>query len=98
MTTTKATTIRLEEGLREKAAEVLKGIGISYNSYVSLATHQLINQQRIPFDCIADTSYIPNDETHRAIIEAEAKDLGLIKDDSPTFKNIDDAMAYLNEE
>lgn len=41
---------------------------------------------------------IPTATTKRALIIAEAKEEGLIPDNSPVFDNIDDLMKALNEE
>ena len=41
------------------------------------------------------TSETPNEETRRAAVEAEAKELGLIEDDSPRFRYADAAIAFL---
>ena len=41
---------------------------------------------------------IPNEETRRALVAAEAKELGLISDDAPAFADVDGLMAFLEEE
>ncbi len=96
-TLTKPTTIRLDDDLKSEAVSILNSIGLSLNSYVQLATRQLVNQRRIPFELVAAPE-IPNEETHRALVEAEAKALGLIPDDSPAFTNADDLMAFLDSD
>ncbi|NHM13218.1 type II toxin-antitoxin system RelB/DinJ family antitoxin [Xiamenia xianingshaonis] len=52
-TVAKPTTIRVDETLKAQANEILGSIGLSYNAYVVLATHQLVNQRRIPFEMVA---------------------------------------------
>lgn len=96
-TAIKPTTIRLNDDLKAQANEILDSIGLSYNSFVLLATHQLVNQRRIPFE-IVSAPEVPNALTHRALIEAEAKELGLLTDDSKSFNDVDELMAYLDEE
>jgi DNA-damage-inducible protein J len=44
---------------------------------------------------VATTAY--TEETRRALVEAEAKELGLIPDDAATFTSVEDAMAYLDD-
>lgn len=95
-TLTKPTTIRIEDDLKSQAVSILDSIGLSFNSYVQLATRQLVNQRRIPFELVA-ASEIPNEETYRALVEAEARSLGLLPDTSPAFANASDLMAYLDE-
>lgn len=93
-TLTKPTTIRIEDDLKSQAASILDSIGLSFNSYVQLATRQLVNQRRIPFDLVAPAE-VPSEATYRALVEAEAKALGLISDNSPSFTCADDMMAFL---
>lgn len=95
-TMTKPTTIRIEDDLKSQAVSILDSIGLSFNSYVQLATRQLVNQRRIPFDLVA-SSEVPNEETHRALVEAEARALGLIPDTAPAFTSAKNLMAYLDE-
>lgn len=92
----KATTIRIDDDLRSQAVSILDSMGLSFNSYVQLATRQLVIQRRIPFDLVAP-SEVPNEKTHRALAEAEARALGLIPDTSPTFASTDQLMTYLDE-
>ncbi|MEG0017069.1 MAG: hypothetical protein RR747_10920, partial [Gordonibacter sp.] len=63
---------------------------------VVMATHQLVNQRRIPFE-VVPAMETPNEETRRALVAAEAKELGLIPDDSAYFNDIDELMAFLDE-
>lgn len=95
-TAVKPTTIRLNDGLKAQATEILDSIGLSYNSFVVMATHQLVNQRRIPFE-IVPALEAPNETTHRALVAAEAKELGLIPDDSKSFRDVDELMAFLDE-
>ena len=91
---TKSTTLRIDEDTKREATEILDSMGISFNGYLNMALRQLINQHRIPFD-IVPAREIPNEETRRAMLLAEAKATGLIEDDAVTFENADDAIAYL---
>ena len=56
-----------------------------------------MNQRRIPFEIVPAVG-IPNEETRRALVAAEAKELGLISDDAPAFADVDGLMAFLEEE
>ena len=40
---------------------------------------------------------VPNEATRRAMVEAEAKAMGLIEDTSPRFKDVDALMSHLEE-
>lgn len=96
-TAAKPTTVRIDENLKAQASEILGSVGLSYNTYVVMATHQLVNQRRIPFEIIP-ASETPNEETRRALVAAEAKELGLIADDAPAFSDADELMAFLEGE
>lgn len=96
-TAIKPTTIRVDENLKAQANEILGSVGLSYNTFVVMATHQLVNQQRIPFE-IVPARGLPNEETRRALVAAEAKELGLIPDDAPAFDDVGKLMAFLEEE
>lgn len=89
-----ATTIRLDSDLRSQATDLLEGMGLTVNGYFQIALKQLVNQQKIPFEIVA-ASPVPNEATRRAIVEAQAKELGLMRDDSPSFLDVEEAVAYL---
>ena len=90
----KPTTVRFDEGLKADATDILDSIGLSLNSYLTLALRQLVNQRRVPFD-LAPAPEVPNEETRRAMILADAKEMGLIRDDAATFDSVEDALSYL---
>ena len=96
-TMTKPTTVRLDEPEKSIALELLSGMGLSLNAYLNMAVHQLANQKKIPFEVLAAPD-APNEETHKAMIAAEAKALGLIPDDAAGFSNPDDLMAFLDSD
>ena len=52
-TAVKPTTVRVDENLKAQANEILGSVGLSYNTYVVMATHQLVNQRRIPFEIVS---------------------------------------------
>lgn len=90
----KTTTIRMDDNLKREVTEMLDSLGLSFSSYVTMASKQLVTQRRIPFEVILPPE-VPNEETRRAMVLAEAKEFGLIPDDAPAFANADDAMAFL---
>lgn len=94
-TLTKPTTIRIDETDKRLATEILDSLGITFNSYINMAVKQLINKRKVPFE-LAAPKEVPNSETRMALAIAEAKELGIIEDDSPTFSDANAALAYLN--
>ena len=80
--TVKPTTVRIEEGLKE---------------HLNLAVRQLVNQRKIPFEIVGRPE-VPNEVTRRAMVIAEAHELGILPDDSSSFDNVDDLMSFLDED
>ncbi|MCC4499565.1 damage-inducible protein J [Limosilactobacillus reuteri] len=72
----------------KKLAKYLEPMGLSINNYFNMAVRQLVIQ-KIPFEILAEQED-SNLTTRRALIEAKAKDLGIIPDGSPHFKNVDE--------
>ena len=48
----KSTTIRMDDELKQEASEKLDALGLNFNTFVVMATKQLVAQNRIPFDLI----------------------------------------------
>lgn len=92
--TMKPTTVRFDDELKSQAVAILDSIGLNLNTYLTLSLRQLVNQRKVPFE-LAPAPEVPNEATRRAMLLAEAKELGLIEDDAVTFENVDDAIAYL---
>ena len=92
-----ASTTRFEESDKSEATNLLKSMGLTFNGYLNLAVKQLINQRRIPFE-ILPTAQEPSERTRRAMIAAEAKELGLIDDDAASFTTAAEAISWLDGE
>lgn len=92
-----ASTTRFEESDKSEATDLLKSMGLTFNGYLNMAVKQLINQRRIPFE-ILPAKEEPSEETRRAMIAAEAKEYGLIDDDSSSFTTADEAINWLDGE
>ena len=90
----KTTTIRMDEELKRETVSILESLGLSFNTYVAMASRQLVTQRRVPFDIVV-AGEEPTEDTRRAMIAAEAKALGLMPDDAPVFRSSDDALDYL---
>ena len=89
-------TFAIDEELNRQAADILDSIGMNMNAYVRLSLKQLVNERRVPFDLKAETD-IPNELTWRRMIEAEAKELGLLPDDATTYDDPEQAIAALHK-
>lgn len=94
---TSSTTIRLDDNLKKELQKDLDAAGISMNAYFVMAAKQLVLQKKIPFEILTEPE-VPNDTTRKAMLLAEAKDEGLVPDDSPSFNNVDDLMKALDKD
>lgn len=90
------TTITLDDTGKQETTEILDSFGLSLSGYFDLAARQLIIKRRIPFDIEAPDP-APNEVTRRAMVAAEARELGIIPDDTPAFSDVDNLLAYLDE-
>lgn len=90
-----ATTIRMDDDVKAQAGNILESMGLSINAYVNLALRQLVNQRRIPFEIVASQE-VPNEETRRAMVLAEAKALGIVVDNDPAFTDVNALMTSLD--
>lgn len=71
-------------------------MGLSINGYFNLAARQLVIQKRVPFELLAESDE-PTATTKKALVAAQAKALGIIPDDSPSFDNIENLKRHLNQ-
>lgn len=88
-------TIRMNDDLKARVNQTLDAIGMNFNTYVTMASIQLVNQQRLPFDTSVRAAE-PNEQTKRAMLEAEAKERCILPDDAATFNSAQDAITWLH--
>ena len=69
-------TIRMNDDLKARVNQTLDAMGMNFNTYVTMASIQLVNQQRLPFDTSVRTAE-PNEQTKCAMLETEAKERGI---------------------
>ena len=75
----KPTTIRMDEDLKREASFKLEALGLNFNTFVVMATKQLVAQNRIPFDLPVPQG-IQSDASWRKMVQEEAESLGLIQE------------------
>ena len=88
-------TVRMNDDLKARVNQTLDAMGMNFNTYATMASIQLVNQQRLPFDTSVRTAG-PNEQTKRAMLEAETKERGIVPDDAATFNSTQDAIAWLH--
>ncbi len=62
------TTLTLDDGVKEKAKEVLDDLGIDLSTTVNILLRKIARERRIPFEL---TLEVPNAETMKAIREGD---------------------------
>ena len=94
MTTTMS--VKMDENVKAKVCAMLEGMGMTFGGFVNMAARQLLIQGKLPFEVMAaPTQDVPTEQTRRALIEAEAKSVGLIPDDAVTFEDGASAAAFI---
>ena len=48
----KSTTIRMDDDLKKEASAKLEALGLNFNTFVVMATVQLVRANRVPFDLV----------------------------------------------
>ncbi|CAM3124345.1 type II toxin-antitoxin system RelB/DinJ family antitoxin [Lactiplantibacillus plajomi] len=93
---TTPTTVRLDDDLKKQLTKQLKSMGLSINGYFNLAARQLVIQKKVPFEVLSESD-VPTEATKKAIVTAQAKELGILPDDAPTFNSVDELKTYLDK-
>ena len=55
----------MDDDLKKEATAKLEALGLNFNTYVVMATKQLVAQNRVPFDLVVPSSQT-QDEEHPA--------------------------------
>lgn len=90
-------TLHFDETDVRAAADLLQAMGFTLDEYLHMAVRQLIIQRRVPFEVLPAEDR-PVEETRRALIAAEAKELGIIEGDARSFKTAEEVMAWLDDD
>lgn len=91
------TTLHFDDVDMRAAAVLSQAMGLTLDEYLHMAVKQLIIQRRVPFEVLPAEGR-PVEETRRALIAAEAKELGIIEDDARSFKTAGEAMGWLDDD
>lgn len=98
MTTKTASTIRLDPQLREALAEGLAEVGLTVNSYFTMAAKQFVIQGKVPFEIQRSSKAEQvrfNEQTRKIIARAHAEEEGILPNTAETFDKTDEAMKAL---
>lgn len=88
--------VKMDENVKASVCSMLDGMGMTFGGFVNMAARQLLIQGKLPFEVIAPTATeVPTEETRRALVEAEAKMLGLLPDDVVSFSDGASAASFI---
>ena len=74
------TTVRMDDVLKSQVNSILEGLGLSFNTFVIMASKQLVYENGLPFEAKIPKEINP--VLRKLMVEEEAIQLGLIPDDS----------------
>jgi DNA-damage-inducible protein J len=90
---------RMSSVLKNDAENILSSLGLNGATAIKMLYAQIVDKKGLPFTPTLTASHeIPNVETRRAMVLAEAKELGMIPDDSPRFSSVSELMEDLGRE
>ena len=89
MATTTMVHVRVDETLKNQAAETLAAMGLSLSDAVRVFLTRVVAEQRLPFDL-----KVPNAETLAAMAEAE----NIVRTRSARFRTTEELFDALEEE
>ena len=76
--------MNVDDDIKERAAALYESMGMNLTTAVNMFLRQSLAEDGVPFKPrrYAGIRLEPTEETRRAMVEAEAKELGLIPDDA----------------
>lgn len=92
----------VDDDVKARAAKLYESMGISLSAAVNMFLRQSLTEDGLPFRPrrYEGVRMTPNEETRRAMVEAEAKELGIIPDTSvacDTEEEVRDHLRVLGE-
>ncbi|NEG55446.1 type II toxin-antitoxin system RelB/DinJ family antitoxin [Bifidobacterium platyrrhinorum] len=87
----------VDDDVKTRAAALYESMGMSLSTAVNMFLRQSLEEDGVPFKPRRYTGVrlTPTEETRRAMVEAEAKELGVIPDDSTVCDTEGSARAHL---
>ena len=78
----------MDDELKRQVTAALDSMGLNFNTFVNMASIQLITKHRLPFD-VEEPTLVPNEATLKVLVEEEAKSLGILPDDALNLTSSD---------
>lgn len=87
----------VDDDVKRRAADLYESMGMSLSTAVNMFLRQSLAEDGLPFRPrrYVGVRLTPTEETRRAMIEAEAKELGIIPDDSTVCDTVESSREHL---
>ena len=79
----------------DEVKRILDNLGLDMSTSIKMYFKQIIRHNGIPFS--VTNSDTLTEDTKKALLLAEAKDMGLIEDDTPAFKDTNKLISYMKK-
>ncbi|WEV72462.1 type II toxin-antitoxin system RelB/DinJ family antitoxin [Bifidobacterium sp. ESL0790] len=96
-TATTSFTLRMDTNLKHQFDDIADKLGLSTTAALNVMAKKFVTERGFPFSVRLDDP-IPNATTAKAMEYARSRADGTVNDDSPSFTNGSDAIAYLEDE
>ncbi|NMM98134.1 type II toxin-antitoxin system RelB/DinJ family antitoxin [Bifidobacterium olomucense] len=90
----------VDDDVKERAAALYESLGMNLSTAVNMFLRQSLAEDGLPFKPTrryAGMRLTPTETTRRAMVEAEAKELGVVPDDSVVCDTAADAHDHLRK-
>ncbi|MBW3093716.1 type II toxin-antitoxin system RelB/DinJ family antitoxin [Bifidobacterium sp. 82T10] len=89
----------VDDDVKARAAELYESMGMSLSTAVNMFLRQSLAENGVPFKPrrYEGVHMAPIEATRRAMVEAEAKELGIIPDDATTCETEEEVRDHLRQ-
>lgn len=89
----------VDDDVKARAAALYESMGMSLSTAVNMFLRQSLEEDGVPFRPRRYTGVrlTPTEETRRAMVEAEAKELGLLPDDAVECRTEEEVREHLRK-
>lgn len=90
--------MNVDDDIKERAAALYESMGMNLTTAVNMFLRQSLAEDGVPFRPrrYEGMRLTPTEETHKAMVEAEAKELGLLPDDAMECRTETEILNHLH--
>ena len=90
-------TLRMDDKLKQQVDGISHDLGLTTTAVFNVMAKRFVAERGFPFDVRLEDESQPTQTTRKAMVLAQARELGLIADVSPAFDNGHDVIGFLND-